>query len=88
MRYLLDMELPSTTWTANWSTIPCQDSDFCLVGNRPYTDSTLPTIPDFTSGNGVFFWPDGYVLEDCFAYYINLEVEGSEPVIGYENSGC
>lgn len=88
MRYLLEMELPTTTWTARWSTVPCADSDFCIVGNRPYTDPTLPAIPEFTSGDGVFFWPTGYVLDDCFAYYLNLDIDGSKPLIGFVDTGC
>lgn len=88
MRYLLEMELPSTTWTANWSSIACQDTDFCIVGNRPYTDTSLPAITEFTSGDGVFFWPTGYVLDECFAYYINLEIAGSDPIVGYVTTGC
>lgn len=87
MRHLVDMGLPSTTWTANWNTQACSDSDFCIVGNRPYSDSTLPNIPGFTSGTGVFFWPESFVLDSCFAYYINLDT-GDAPLIGYIDSGC
>ena len=87
MRFLLDMNLPSSTYTSNWSTVPCDNSEFCIVGNRPFSDSRLPSISKFTSGTGVFFWPQGYVLSDCFAYYLNLE-NGSEPIISYVVSGC
>lgn len=87
MRYLLEMNLPSTTFTSNWSTVPCANSEYCIVGNRPFTDSTLPPISEFTSGTGVFFWPEGYVLSECFAYYLNL-ADGSEPVINYVVTGC
>jgi MSHA pilin protein MshA len=88
MRYLLEMELPSATFTPNWSTRPCEGSEFCVVGNRPFSDSRLPPIDSFTSGTGVFLWPEGYVLEDCFTYYLNLAVEGSEPIVGYVDTGC
>ena len=87
MRFLIDMNLPSTTYTSNWSTIPCANSEYCIVGNRPFNDSRLPAISKFISGTGVFFWPKGYVLSDCFAYYLNLE-NGSEPIISYVISGC
>lgn len=87
MRYLLEMDLPSTTFTANWSTVPCSGSEYCIVGNRPFSDSSLPSIPEFTSGTGVFFWPQSYVLSDCFVYYLNL-ADGSEPVINSVVSGC
>ncbi len=87
MRHLLDMNLPSATWTPNWSSVPCEGSDFCLVGNRPYTDTSLPNIDGFTSGTGVFFWPKGFVLEACFAYYINL-ANGEPPLIGHVDTGC
>lgn len=87
MRYLLEMNLPSTTWTFNWSTIPCSDSEFCIVGNRPFSDNSLPPIAEFTSGTGVFFWPEGYTLDDCFSYYLNLE-DGSEPIVNYVDTGC
>ena len=88
MRFLLNTRLPSSVFTPNWSTIPCSGAEFCLVGNRPFSDPTLPSIPGFTSGTGIFLWPDGYVLADCFVYYLNLAVEGSEPLVGSDTSGC
>lgn len=87
MRFLLEMDLPSTTFTPSWSTVPCNASEYCIVGNRPFSDGRLPSISNFTSGTGVFFWPEGYILSDCFAYYLNLE-DGSEPIIGHVVSGC
>ena len=87
MRFLLEMDLPSTTFTSSWSTVPCTASEYCIVGNRPFSDGSLPSISNFTSGTGVFFWPEGYVLSDCFTYYLNLE-DGSEPIISYVVSGC
>ena len=54
MRFLLDMDLPANTFTSNWSTVPFEGLGFCLVGNRPFTDSTLPSIPEFTSGTDIF----------------------------------
>lgn len=87
MRYLLDMDLPSRTFTANWATVACTNSEYCLVGNRPYTDNSLPYIAEFISGTGVFFWPESYVLDNCFAYYLNL-ADNSEPIIGSVTSGC
>lgn len=87
MRYLLEMDLPATTFTPNWSTVPCKNSEFCLVGNRPFSDSSLPSITSFTSGTGVFIWPNGYVLDDCFSYYLNL-ADGSEPIVDYVDTGC
>ncbi len=86
MRYLLNMDLPSLTWTPNWLTVPCDNSAFCIPGNRSYTNE--PVIDTVTSGHVVFFWPNGYVLGSCFAYYANLEIEGSQPIIGFEDSGC
>jgi len=86
MRYFLNMDLPSSIWTPNWLTVPCDDSAFCILGNRSYTNE--PVIDGVTSGHVVFFWPNGYVLGSCFAYYANLEIEGSQPVIGFEDSGC
>lgn len=87
MRYLLDLKLPAATFTPNWSTVPCEGSEFCVVGNRPFSDNSLPSIAEFTSGNGVFIWPEGYLLEDCFTYYLNLE-DGSEPIVDYVDTGC
>jgi len=87
MRHLLNMDLPTTTWTPNWLTVACDDSQFCILGNRSYSVSQ-PVVPDFDSGHAVFFWPNGYVLENCFAYYANLEIEGSQPLIGFVDSGC
>jgi MSHA pilin protein MshA len=87
MRYLLEMELPSATFTPNWSTVPCEGSEFCVVGNRPFSDARLPPITEFTSGTGVFIWPEGYILDDCFTYYLNLE-DGGEPIVDYVNTGC
>ncbi|EDM65716.1 MAG: prepilin-type cleavage/methylation domain-containing protein [Moritella sp.] len=86
MRFLLNMELPSTTWTPNWLTVPCDGSAFCILGNRSYTNK--PEIDDVTSGHVVFFWPNGYVLDGCFAYYANLEIDSTPPVIGFVDSGC
>jgi MSHA pilin protein MshA len=86
MRYLLDMDLPSTTWTPDWLTVPCEDSAFCILGNRAYTNE--PRIDEVTSGHVVYFWPNGYVLGSCFAYYANLGIDGVSPVIGFEDSGC
>ncbi|SGZ04303.1 prepilin-type N-terminal cleavage/methylation domain-containing protein [Moritella viscosa] len=86
MRYLLNMDLPSSTWTPSWLTVPCDNSAFCILGNRSYTNE--PAIDTVTSGHVVFFWPNGYVLGSCFAYYANLEIEGSQPIIGFEDSGC
>jgi MSHA pilin protein MshA len=87
MRFLLEIDLPSTTFTSNWSTVPCANSEYCIVGNRPFSDGSLPSISTFTSGTGVFFWPEGYVLSDCFAYYLNL-ADGSEPIINNVTTGC
>jgi MSHA pilin protein MshA len=87
MRFLLAMDLPSTTYTANWSTLPCSGSEYCIVGNIPFSDSRLPALANFSRGSGVFFWPEGYVLSDCFAYYLNL-ADGSDPIINYVISGC
>lgn len=87
VRALLDSDFPATTFTANWATAPCTGSDFCIVGNRPFTDASLPSIPGFSSGTGVFIWPRGYVLSACFAYYINL-ANGSGPLNGSVASGC
>ena len=88
MRYLLEMDLPSTTFTSNWSTIPCKNSEFCVVGNRPPSDNRIPPIDGFNRGTGVFLWPNGYVLDDCFAYYLNVAEDGSEPIVDYVDTGC
>ena len=87
MRFLLEMDLPSTTWTSNWLTVPCDGSAFCLVGNRPPL-SGVPPIDGFDRGTAVFFWPNGYVLESCFDYYVNLDEENVSPLIGFEDKGC
>ena len=58
------------------------------MGNRPPYDNSHPPLDDFTSGTGVFLWPNGYVLDDCFAYYVNLAEEGSDPIVGYVDTGC
>ena len=42
MRFLLEMDLPSTTFTSSWSTVPCTASEYCIVGNRPFSDGSLP----------------------------------------------
>ncbi|WP_019028624.1 type II secretion system protein [Colwellia piezophila] len=88
MRYLLEMDLPATTFTSNWSTIACKNSEFCLVGNRPFSDNSLPPIDDFNTGTGVFIWPKGYILGDCFAYYLNLAKDDIEPIVDYVDTGC
>ena len=88
MRYLLDMDLPTNNpWTFNWLTVPCDDSEFCIVGNRGVGDQ-VPDAPGFDSGSAVFFWPNGYVLDSCFAYYANLKIDGVAPVIGFVDTGC
>ncbi|MDX1475212.1 MAG: type II secretion system protein [Reinekea sp.] len=87
LRFLLDSNFPSTIFTNNWSTVPCSGSDFCVVGNLAFNEPTLPVIPDFISGSGIFIWPEGYVLSDCVAYYLNLR-NGSGPVTGSILSGC
>lgn len=87
MRYLLEMDLPTTTWTPNWNTALCQDSDYCIVGNLRQSQIDV-TVPGFTSGTGVFFWPEGFSLSNCYAYYLNLAIDGSDPVIGHVITGC
>lgn len=89
MRFLLEMELPSATYTLDWDTVACTGSEFCVVGNLIFSHGKVPTIPGFDSGRGVFLWANGYVLDDeeCFAYYLNLE-DGSEPIVGYVDTGC
>ncbi len=87
MRYLLDLDLPSTTYTPSWSTAICQGSAYCIVGNRPFSDTSLPSITAFTSGTGVFMWPKGYTLSTCFVYYLNL-ADGSDAIVGHSVLGC
>ncbi|MCV6622008.1 MAG: prepilin-type N-terminal cleavage/methylation domain-containing protein [Cellvibrionaceae bacterium] len=87
LRFLLDLDLPATRFTPNWSTAPCSGSSFCVVGNLPFNNGTLPSIAGFSSGTGIFIWPSGYVLSACFAYYLNLN-NGDGPVIGSVVSGC
>lgn len=66
--------------------VPCDDSTFCIVGNRGVEDK-VPPAPGFDFGHAVFFWPNGYVLESCFAYYANLE-DGRAPIVGFVDTGC
>ena len=87
LRALLNVNLPSQTYTPNWNSTPCSDSDYCVVGRRPYSDGTIPSIPQFTSGTGIFIWPRGYTLSSCFAYYLNLET-GTSPIVSSVTSGC
>jgi len=54
MRFILNMELPSTTWTPNWTTVACEGTAFCLVGNRPPL-SGVPAVDGFDTGSAVFF---------------------------------
>lgn len=85
MRLWILTDFPSTTWTPNWTTVPCEGSEFCVLGNRPASES--PTVPGLTAGTKVYIWPEGYVLEDCFAYYGNPN-NGDEPVTGSVTTGC
>ncbi|MDM7860850.1 prepilin-type N-terminal cleavage/methylation domain-containing protein [Alteromonas sp. ASW11-36] len=85
LRYWLNTSLPSTTFTADRYTVPCDLSDFCVVGNRPASEA--PVIPGLNSGTKLYIWPKGYVLDACFAYYGNPD-DGSLPVIGAITTGC
>lgn len=83
--YMLAMKIPGT-YTRHCSTEECTGTKYCIVGNLA-SSQTPPTISDFTSGTGVFIWPTGYVLSACFAYYIHLAEDDSEPLLGNINRG-
>ncbi|GLX80603.1 type II secretion system protein [Thalassotalea eurytherma] len=85
VRLWIDTNFPVTTWTPDWYTVPCTGSEFCVLGNRPSGET--PTFPGLSTGTKLFIWPEGYVLDACFAYYGNPN-NGDEPVTGAVTSGC
>ncbi|MGF1713164.1 type II secretion system GspH family protein [Vibrio kagoshimensis] len=78
LRTLLNIDVPSS-WTRNWETIPCNEPEFCILGNMYPGKSGYVPIPDFPldSNGGIdrasYIWQKGYILESngCYTFYIN-----------------
>jgi len=85
VRLWINTDFPTATFTPNRYTVPCTGSDYCVVGNRPAAE--VPTVPGLNAGTKLYIWPEGYVLDACFAYYGNPG-NGDEPVTGAVTSGC
>ncbi|WP_394241063.1 pilus assembly FimT family protein [Vibrio astriarenae] len=94
LRVLLNIEVPPS-WTRNWQTVPCDEPEFCILGNMFPGKNGYVEVPNYPlSSNGgldraSYIWPRGYVLESegCYAFYIN---EASKEVYhtGSVTSGC
>lgn len=86
LNLILDIKTP-TTWTTYWNSNSqeCTFDDFCMVGTLNINQA--PSTPGFTNGNGVYIWPNGYILDSCFVYYVNPE-DGTEPLVGSITDGC
>ncbi|WP_117234790.1 prepilin-type N-terminal cleavage/methylation domain-containing protein [Vibrio maerlii] len=94
LRSLLQIEVPSS-WTRNWETVPCDEPEFCILGNMYPGKGGYIEVPNHPlDSNGgqdraSYIWPRGYVLKTngCYAYYIN---EASKEVYhsGSIQTGC
>lgn len=77
LRALLEISVPGS-WTRDWETVPCDEPEFCILGNMFVGKSGYVPVPDFPLGNdsndrASYIWPRGYILESegCYAFYIN-----------------
>lgn len=78
LRALLQIEVPRS-WTRNWETVPCDEPEFCILGNMYPGKSGYVPVPGFplASNNGLdrasYIWPSGYTLASngCYVFYIN-----------------
>ncbi len=86
MNKILDIKTPSsytTYWQSNSRS--CEFNDFCMVGKL--VNGRGPAIPGHISGKATYIWPNGYVLDGCFSYYVNLE-NGELPLVGAVTDKC
>ena len=73
---LLDIQAP-LSWTTNWDTEACDETEFCIVGHLYPGKYGYIDIPQYNLtriDNIVYIWPKGYLLNDseqCFSFYIN-----------------
>jgi MSHA pilin protein MshA len=94
LRALLEISVPNS-WTRNWETEPCDEPEFCILGNMFPGKSGYVAIPDhpLTSNGGLdraaYIWPKGYTLSTngCYTYYIN-EASQQERYSGSIVDGC
>ncbi|WP_428807851.1 type II secretion system protein [Vibrio lamellibrachiae] len=78
LRALLQITVPES-WTRDWETIPCDEPEFCILGNMFVGKSGYVEVPGYPLGsNGgldraSYIWPKGYTLNSngCYAFYIN-----------------
>ncbi|CAH0530233.1 pilus assembly FimT family protein [Vibrio hippocampi] len=78
LRALLHIDVPSS-WTRNWWEDPCDEPEFCILGNMYVGKGNYVEVPGFPldSNGGLdrasYIWPRGYTLqsEGCYAFYIN-----------------
>lgn len=78
LRSLLEITVPAS-WTRNWETIPCQEPEFCILGNMYVGKTGYVEVPGHPlSSNGgqdraSYIWPTGYTLnsDGCYTFYIN-----------------
>ncbi|NLS12213.1 prepilin-type N-terminal cleavage/methylation domain-containing protein [Vibrio sp. SM6] len=94
LRALLNIDVPKS-WTRNWESVPCDEPEFCILGNMFPGKGGYVSIPNFplSGNNGLdrasYIWPRGYVIksEGCYAFYIN---EASKETFhtGSIDAGC
>ncbi|GAD80427.1 pilus assembly FimT family protein [Vibrio ezurae] len=78
LRALLEIDVPSS-WTRNWQTVPCDEPEFCILGNMyPGKNGyvavpSYPLTPNGGQDRASYIWPRGYVLKSngCYVFYIN-----------------
>lgn len=78
LRSLLNIEVPES-WTRDWETVPCDEPEFCILGNMYPGKGGYVEVPGYPlDSNGgqdraSYIWQRGYVLEPngCYAFYIN-----------------
>lgn len=83
LRSLLEIEVPSS-WTLDWETVPCDEPEFCILGNMYPGKSGYVEVPGYslTSNAGLdraaYIWPTGYTLSStgCYSFYINEASQG------------
>jgi MSHA pilin protein MshA len=92
LRALLEIDVPAT-WTPDWETVPCDEQEFCILGNMNPGKPGYVAVPGYTlvdSGdNASYIWPKGYILESngCYAFYIN-EASQEKYYSGAVTDGC
>lgn len=78
LRSLLEISVPAS-WTRDWESVPCQEPEFCVLGNMYVGKAGYVEVLDLPlSSNGgldraSYIWPAGYTLKTngCYAFYIN-----------------